>query len=87
MSHPLIQLNNTNIRVNNLENDQKTGRTNFTTKCREEVTSKKTRRATMQSGSTKECGLPWWGVRRWCREGQKPDFNTGEPVNREDECP
>ena len=40
-----MQLENTHSSINNLENDQKTGRINSTTKCREETTLKRVGRA------------------------------------------
>lgn len=52
-----IQLNNTHISVNNPENDPKTGRANFRTKCGEEVTLKRIGRAETWLGTKQTMGL------------------------------
>ena len=85
---PWIQLNNIRISINNPENDLKTGRTNSTTKGREEATLKKVERVKMWSGSERDHGQPWGDGAGGAEKGEKQTFTPGSPqMNREDEPP
>ena len=67
-----MQLDNTHISVNDPENDPKTGRTNFTTKCRDESTLKRVGRAETRGELNRPQDCQW--------EGRTPATQKGEKI-------
>lgn len=62
---------------------KKTGRTNSSTKCREEATPKELGRTKTWSESKTDHVHLQWAENQWY--GRKMELHTREPTNREDE--